>query len=238
MNMTLVPEDSRRSRIMTPSSLIYVVDDEPAVADVVCHYLQAAGEFNCRCFTTTEQLLAEFHADAVDCVVADLRMPGIGGCGLHQRLLQLDPLLSVVFISGYADVKTAVQVMERGAVTLLEKPFTSEQLVAAVRRGAQRTRHLRTQQADRREGEMRLRSLTSDERDVLDSIVAGVSNKIVCHKLSISPRTLDRRRRSILDKMRVSSPAQLIALVVRLRDEPQQPSQLAEDATEADRQAV
>lgn len=198
--------------------VVFIVDDVPEIVDLACCLLHAAGGFECRGFTLTEPLLEAFSPHTVDCIVADLKMPR-DGAELHRQIAVLDPLLSFVFISGYADVKTAVRLMEHGALTLVEKPFTSEELVSAVRKGAERTRQLRARQADRLEAAARLSTLTADEREVLDCMVSGVPNKSIAHSLSLSPRTVDRRRQDVLRKMNVSSIPELVAIVLRLKTE-------------------
>lgn len=198
--------------------LIYIIDDVPEIVDLGRRILEAAGGFSCRGFTDVDDLLAQFAPHMVDCVVADLKMPHDGG-ELHRQIAQQDPLLSFVFISGYADVRTAVRLMQQGAVTLVEKPFTSEELVTEVRKGAERTRQLRSRQADRLDAAARLASLSPDEREVLNCLVEGIPNKSIAQKLSLSPRTVDRRRQEVLQKMDVDSVVKLAGLVTRLQTE-------------------
>lgn len=198
--------------------LVFVVDDVPEIVDLACRMLQAAGGFDCRCFTSTEKLLEEFLPQQVDCVLSDLKMPR-DGAELQREIAVLDPLLSFVFISGHADVKTAVRLMEQGALTLVEKPFTAKELVSAVTRGAERTRQLRSRQSNQIEAAARLATLSPDEREVLECLVAGLPNKSIAHNLSLSSRTVDRRRQNILQKMQVDSVVELVAVVTRLRNE-------------------
>lgn len=204
---------------MSPSNyLVYVIDDVPEIVDLACRMLYAAGGFDCRCYTSTEKLLEEFLPQQVDCVLSDLKMPR-DGAELQRQIAILDPLLSFVFISGHADVKTAVRLMEQGALTLVEKPFTSKELISAVTKGAERTRQLRNRQSDRLAAAARLGTLSTEEREVLECMVSGLPNKSIAHNLSLSSRTVDRRRQNILQKMQVESVPELVAIVTRLRDE-------------------
>ncbi|MCA9247034.1 MAG: response regulator transcription factor [Planctomycetales bacterium] len=201
---------------MAINQLIYVVDDYPAIAEVAKRYLLAAGGFEVRTFTSARDLLHDFVPNTVDCVVADLKMPGLDGGELHLELAQQDPSLSFVFVTGFADVKTAVKLMEQGAFTLLEKPFSAEDLVVSVRRAVEQTSELRAKQSQREQAATLLSTLTEDERDVMECMVAGLPNKTIANKLALSSRTVDRRRHAVLTKMQVSSVPELAALVARL----------------------
>jgi two-component system response regulator FixJ len=205
---------------MQSKNLIYVVDDSPSVVDVSTLYLQSSESFSCRGFLGGEDLLEEFVPGNVDCVVADLVMPGISGDELLKRLIERDPFLSFVVVTGYADVKTAVRLMEQGALTLLEKPFTPDQLLAAVQKGVNRTVSLRDSRSSVVGTKTLLAALKEDELQVMNCILAGMPNKAIAHKLTVSSRTVDRRRKSVLEKMKVESVAELAGLVARIDTAP------------------
>jgi two-component system, LuxR family, response regulator FixJ len=193
--------------------LVFVVDDMSAVAAVTAERLAATGELICRWFTDPLDLLLELRPGMLDCLVADLAMPTMNGAELQERVIEIDPCVSVVFVTGRADITTTVRVMERGAITLLEKPCCGDRIVQAVREGVERTQARRALVKQRHDAESALRELTSDEQAVLECMVRGWPNKTIARELSLSARTVDRRRHDVLQKCGVSSVAELAVLV-------------------------
>lgn len=202
---------------MTERDCVFVVDDDPAICQVTRQILESAGEFDCQTFTSPAAALESLGTPRLGCVVTDWRMPLIDGTEFQQKLCSADASLSVVFMSGYADVPMAVQLMQQGAVTVIEKPFAPEALIDAVRRAVERTRARRGKEEEIVAIVARYEQLSCEERDVLECLIAGMSNKFICDRLSLSRRTLDRRRQSIFEMMGVSSRAELAALMQRSR---------------------
>ena len=161
----------------------------------------------------TAQILAACPLDSVGCLITDLRMPGTDGSELQRRLLAANSTLAVVVVTGHADVATAVRLMENGAVTLLEKPYDDSSLLRAVRQAIARSH--REHASRRRQSEVahRLSALTDEERRVLDCLLENKANKTIAFELGISLRTVDRRRRAVLDKMCAASVPELAAMV-------------------------
>ncbi len=202
---------------MHEPEIVWVVDDEEAVATFVAKVLAGIGEFDCRIFSSPAEFLEALRPGVVACVVSDLRMPQIDGAQLQQKLLEIDDTVSIVFLTGHADVPTAVELILKGAVTLLQKPFAPPDLVSAVRKAVRQCRDLRQQRAEIADTKRRMELLSEDEREVMECMVAGWSNKVIAHKLALSPRTLDRRRSSILQTMGVESVVELASMIERLR---------------------
>jgi len=194
-------------------TIVYVVDDSDLILDLVRKIFENSGEIEGSYYQSGIELLDQLLPGAVDCVVADLKMPDVDGEELFQRIQQWDPLVAMVIMTGFADVKTAVRLMEQGTFTLLEKPFTSEELVAAVKRAANHTRELRKSKASLAKATAMKQLLTNDEVEVLECIVSGLTNKEIANTLTLSPRTLDRRRQSILRKLNVGTVAEAVALI-------------------------
>jgi FixJ family two-component response regulator len=197
---------------MIDSYTIYVVDDDEAVLLSVQAMLNQHG-YLCRCYLTAEEFLRDAPRDQPGCVITDLQMPEISGVELQQRLLSDESPLSVVVVTGVADVPTTVALMERGAITLLEKPYNHDDLVHAVERGleASRTRWLEKQ--SRQSVVDRLATLSEDERRVMECMLTGQPNKAVAHRLELSMRTVDRRRQAVLEKMGVRTAPELALLL-------------------------
>ena len=204
---------------MDAGHTVWVVDDDCSVAKLAARLLEASGEFTCCVFTSPRALLAALTPGAAECVVSDVRMPDIDGAGLQRQLRKVDPTIPILFLTGHADVPTTVELMEQGAVTLLEKPYQPEKLVVAVRKAVSRCRQLRDRQKEILDTQARLARLSEDERQVLECMVAGLTNKAIAYKLALSSRTLDRRRQNILQTMSVESVVELAALLERVRSQ-------------------
>lgn len=198
---------------MNGRALVSVIDDDPQVCAITSRMLEATGEFVCQQYTSAERFLTEYDPDQVACVVTDLRMPTIDGAELQRRLKARDNAVAVIVVTAFADVKTAVKLMEEGANTIVPKPFDSDDLVDKVRKAVAQTEHLRKQQSESREVRERLKRLSPEERAVLDGMLQGLPNKTLSNRLAMSPRTLDRRRQNILRTMEVDSVAALAVLV-------------------------
>lgn len=201
---------------MSTSAIVCVVDDDPPVRQLACQILKGAG-YDVRDYPSAEAFFAAFDDGTVDCVVTDLRMPQMDGAQLLTRLREMGSGVSVIVLTGHADVRTAVKMMEDGALTIVEKPYAPPELAAAVRRAIERTQAQRTQRRSLTEAHQGLARLTDDERRVMDFMVAGLPNKAIAMRLDLSLRTVDRRRSSVLTKMGVGSVSELAAVVTRLK---------------------
>lgn len=197
---------------MSDSSQIYVVDDDEAVLRSVQAMLVQHG-YHCECYLSAEAFLQEAQRDLPGCVITDLQMPEVSGIELQRRLIAEQSPLSVVVVTGVADVPTTVALMERGAVTLLEKPYNHDDLVRAVERGVASSRERWLQKRNEQAVLDRLASLTHDERRVMECMLAGQPNKAVAHRLEMSMRTVDRRRQAVLEKMGVRTAPELALLL-------------------------
>jgi two-component system, LuxR family, response regulator FixJ len=198
-------------KAMTETS-IYVVDDDEAVLLSVQAMLIQHG-YQCRCYLTAAEFLREAPGDEPGCVITDLQMPEISGIELQQRLLADQSSLSVVVVTGVADVPTTVALMERGVVTLLEKPYNHDDLVRGVERALELSHERWLQKHNQQSVTDRLATLTEDERRVMECMLTGQPNKAVAHRLELSMRTVDRRRQAVLEKMRVRTAPELALLL-------------------------
>jgi len=197
---------------MTETIAVYVVDDDEAVLLSVQAMLSQHG-YLCHCYLSAEEFLRDAPSDHPGCVITDLQMPAINGVELQQRLLAAQSPLSVVVVTGVADVPTTVSLMERGAVTLLEKPYNHDDLVRAVERGLAVSRERWLQKRNEQSVVDRLATLTDDERRVMECMLTGQPNKAVAHRLELSMRTVDRRRQAVLEKMAVRTAPELALLL-------------------------
>lgn len=192
------------------NSLVYVVDDDPAVGRAVASAAQLLGS-GVQAFLSAEDFLKHYDDGQPGCLVLDLRMPGMSGLELQRTLADGDGP-PVVMISGHADVPIAVEVMARGAVSLLQKPFGLDELVAALRRALERDAARRLDRAQAAQVQERLSRLTPKEHEVLDLISDGKTNKQIADALYLSVRAVEDRRARLMKKLEVGSVAELIRL--------------------------
>lgn len=202
---------------MPEPPMIYVIDDEPAILRVIQTLLVSHG-YVVHCYGSAREFLEVIPPGATGCVITDLQMPGIAGAELQQQLIARFPGLAVIVVSGTADVATAVKVMENGAVTVVQKPFTPAALVQAVKRALLRQASAPRERIPESVVRLRLAELTDEERQVLKWMIQGAPNKRIVSELQLSARTVDRRRASVLNKMGVDSTPELAAMVANLVD--------------------
>ncbi len=206
---------------MTPPT-IFLIDDDPAVSRA----LEAVGELMnlpVRAFSSAEQFLETAPLNEPGCLILDIKLPGLSGLELLDRLRESACELPVIVISGHADVPQAVLAMQRGALTVLEKPFGLETLITQVRDALDRDQRLREQRRRRDEARQRLATLTDREREVLDLIVRGLSNKQIAADLNLTRRAIEDRRARLMRRLAVRSVPELLALVQRSEPEPSAP---------------
>ncbi len=197
---------------------VFVVDDDVHVLDSVKCLLQCVGH-DVTCYSTAKQFLDQVSPEQTGCLITDLSMPEIDGFELQTRLRDMKSLLSVIIVTGRADIGSTVRLMRNGAVTLLEKPYQAEKLIEAVddslTQSETRAGKYRSRMAARRQ----LALLDEDERDVISLAAEGLPNKAISHRLALSARTVDRRRQSAMLKLSISSPAGYTRLVSQAGDD-------------------
>jgi two-component system response regulator FixJ len=195
-------------------NLVHVVDDDEPVRDSIC-FLLASANIKALGYEAPGALLAAIGAGTKGCIVTDVRMPGMSGIQLIQALRERGVGIPVIVITGHADVPLAVEAMKVGAEDFIEKPFEDEVLIGAVERALQ-TGKARQDAAATRAGAQELVSrLTAREREVLDAIADGHSNKVIAAMLGISPRTVEVHRAHLFEKLEAASVSDLVKLKMR-----------------------
>lgn len=192
---------------------VYVVDDDEAVRDSV-QWLLEGQDFRVRTFESAEAFLARYDPREVACLIVDIRMDGMSGLELQDRLNERDSPLPLAFITGHGDVPLAVETMKKGAMDFIQKPFDQAQLMSLVERMLEqaRTTFQAHQQAASREALMA--KLTSREAQVLERIVAGRLNKQIADDLGISIKTVEAHRANIMEKLRANTVADLLKIAL------------------------
>jgi two-component system response regulator FixJ len=192
------------------SASIAVIDDDEAVLDSLRMLLAAEG-FAVETFERAGAFLERSAAAGYGCVVTDVRMPEMDGLELLQALSARGPLPPVIVITGHGEVPMAVEAMKRGARDFLEKPFAPAELIASIRTALTAAARPAAATTDP-EICGRLELLTPREREVLEQLVIGRSNKGIARELAISPRTVEIHRAWVMEKMRAESLSQLVRM--------------------------
>jgi FixJ family two-component response regulator len=204
----------------TPDAQIFLVDDNDAFRASTRWLLQGHG-YRVDAFSEPRHFLAYVDAGpprvSRSCVLLDIRMPEMSGLEVQDALRQRGCDLPIVFISGHGDVPLAVEVMRRGAIHFLEKPFNDDALIAALEDALQRAENVAQQGPGDEQATRRLARLTARERQVLDLVVKGKLNKVIADQLGISIKTVELHRSRVMQKMQATSIAQLVQIVVSAR---------------------
>lgn len=191
--------------------IIHVIDDDEGVRDSLCVLLETKG------YTTTahgscQDFLSNLSVADALCVVADMRMPEMGGLDLQKHLLEKSIDLPFIVITGHGDVPSAVQALKSGAVDFIEKPLKTDLFLAAISRAVE-SRRARLQMTEGvSSARQRIAALTPREHDVLRHLIAGHPNKIIAFELGISARTVENHRARLMVKMQADSLAELVRI--------------------------
>ena len=193
------------------SPLVLVVDDDPSVRKSLARVLGSVG-YLVEAFASAREFLARPPYPGPCCLVLDVRMPGLTGIQLQELLAATGRRMSIVFVTGHADVATSVKAMKAGAVDLLTKPVDAQELIAAIQRAVTKDVRDRATEARRAEIQRRVRLLTPRETEVFALVVTGMLNKLVATVLGISEKTVKVHRARVMEKMRAGSIAELVRL--------------------------
>lgn len=202
--------------ISRASTVICVVDDDAVVRESLKLLIEMQG-VKVLDYGNCQDYLADEQALDCACLVLDVRLPGISGLQLQERLRERPDIPPIIFISGHADVPTAVQAMRAGALDFLQKPFPEQILLDRIEQAIELSAEKRRNQLRRATLSARMGLLTARERDVLDCMLAGRSNKLIADELAISVKTVEQHRAKVMEKMRANSVAELVQAVEWLR---------------------
>ena len=201
---------------------VFVIDDDEAVRGSLQALLEAQG-YAVTAHASAEDFLAAYRSygksygrpyGRAACALVDLRMPGMDGLALLDRLAQDNVHLPVVVVTGHGDVPLAVKAMKAGAVDFIEKPYSNEAILGVVHQAIERGRREEVGDAALAETSARLAALTPRERDVLEQLVLGRPNKIIAHELRISPRSVEIHRANLMKKMQADSLSHLVRMAL------------------------
>ena len=192
---------------------VYVVDDDEAVRDSL-QWLLEGKDYRVRCFDSAESFLGRYDAREVACLIADIRMGGMTGLELQDRLVERRSPLPIVFITGHGDVPMAVNTMKKGAMDFIQKPFKEDELLALVERMLDSARDTFAEHQTAATRDALLSKLTSREAQVLERLVAGRLNKQIADDLGISIKTVEAHRANIMEKLNANTVADLLKIAL------------------------
>jgi two-component system, LuxR family, response regulator FixJ len=193
---------------------VYVIDDDEAMRDSLSFLLDSAN-FKVTLFETALAFLDALPSLEFGCVVSDVRMPGLDGIELLKRMKAGHSAFPIVIMTGHGDVPLAVEAMKLGAVDFLEKPFEDERLVGMIETAIHRAEPAARSEALTQDIATRIASLSPRERQVMDGLIAGLSNKLIARDYDISPRTIEVYRANVMTKMQANSLSELVRLAMR-----------------------
>ncbi len=192
---------------------VYVVDDDEAVRDSL-QWLLEGQDYRVRCFESAESFLSRYDPREVACLIADIRMNGMSGMELQDRLIERQSPLPIVFITGHGDIPMAVESMKKGALDFIQKPFNETQLIELVERMLETARELFSEYQQAANRDALLGKLTTRESQVLERIVAGRLNKQIADDLGIRIKTVEAHRANIMEKLGANTVADLLKIAL------------------------
>ena len=192
---------------------VYVVDDDEGVRDSL-QWLLEGKDYRVRCYDSAETFLSRYDPREVACLIVDIRMVGMTGLDLQDRLVERKSPLPIVFITGHGDVPMAVTTMKKGAMDFIQKPFQEAELVNLVERMLEQAKGAFAGHQQSASRDALLAKLTSREAQVLERIVAGRLNKQIADDLGISIKTVEAHRANIMEKLNANTVADLLKIAL------------------------
>lgn len=197
---------------------VYIVDDDPGVRDSLQYMIESVGH-RVEAFEHARGMLNRARTPMLGCLVADLRLPGMSGLDMFDRLREMGVTLPTIIITGHGDVSAAVRAMKAGAIDFIEKPFSDQSLLVRIDRAMQIDGSNRAAAGEVARVDERYQQLTPRERQVMWSVVAGRLNKQIATELELSHKTIEVHRAHVMSKMAAKSLADLVRMAVLLEQQ-------------------
>ena len=192
-------------------SLVFLIDDDASVRQGVANLLRSA-KYKNETFESASDFLTRPPHPGPSCVIVDVRMPGLNGINLQEALIQRHREEQLVFITGHGDISMCAQAMKAGAVDFLTKPFRPDELLQCVERALVRSAEQRLRSVERDEARRLLDLLTPREFEVMQLVITGMLNKLIAGELGAAEKTVKIHRHRVMQKLRVTSVADLVRL--------------------------
>ena len=201
------------------NALVFVVDDDPSLRKSLDRLIRSTG-LAVETFAAAQKFVKRHCHNGPSCLVLDVKMPGLSGLELQEKLLSQNNEIPIIFITGYGDIPMTVKAIKKGAVDFLSKPFDDKDLLAAVHEALQRDSKARTIREEQEGVNQRLKSLTPREYEILTYVITGMLNKQIAYTLNISEKTVKVHRGRVMEKMVVDSVAELVRLTEKVNIKP------------------
>ncbi len=195
-------------------SCVHVIDDDAAVRDSLRLLIESVG-LRAKAYESAAEFLETCAPDAAGCILLDVRMPGMSGLELQERLNSRGATMPIILITGHGDVSMAVRAMKAGALDFIEKPFSDQVLLDRVHLALEKDARQRAQQVIETEIEQRFALLSPRERTVMSMVVSGMSNKAIAADLGLSQKTVEVHRAHVMSKVNADSLAELVQMAIR-----------------------
>ena len=195
--------------------IVFIVDDDDSVRKALTRLIKSV-DLNAEAFASAHDFLKRESHNGPACLILDMRMPGLSGLDLQDELVAAGRTLPIIFISAHGSIPISVRAMKAGAVDFIEKPFEDQTLLDAINQSLKKDRLAKLEQAELREIQQRVDSLTPREREVFAHVVSGELNKQIAFKLGTTERTIKAHRARVMKKMQAKSLADLIRLAERV----------------------
>jgi len=189
---------------------VYIIDDEQDVREGLQMLLKSIG-LTVETFSSANDFLDQYQLEWPGCILVDIRMPGMSGIELQKKLNAMGAPIPVIVISGHADVPTAVRVIQEGAVDLLEKPISEQQLLDKVQSALNNESELRQGYIEKKKIQSCYDKLTPREKEIMGEVTVGKMNKVIAYELDITTRTVELHRAHVMEKMQARSLADLVS---------------------------
>ena len=202
--------------VMQQEATVFVVDDDPAIRKSLRWLIESVG-LKVETFELASEFLQSYLPDSPGCLVVDVRIPGMSGLELQEKLRERGYDIPVIIVSGYGDVPMAVRAMKAGAVDFLEKPVSDQGLLDYIQKGIERDIESKQNRLLNKELVERKCSLTRREHEVMEHVVSGLSSREIADLLNVSCKTVEAHRAKIMKKMKVKSVPKLIQMDLQIK---------------------
>ncbi|MGD9105730.1 MAG: response regulator transcription factor [Desulfobacterales bacterium] len=202
---------------MTPGeATVFVVDDDTSIRTALKRLIKSLG-FKVKTFDSAQAFLKNGPHDGPACLVLDVRMPEMSGIELQEQLTNTGLGMPIIFITGHGNIPMSVNAMKAGAVDFIEKPFEDQKLIDAINTAIKKNKKFKTEQAEIKDLQQRVDSLTPREHEVFILVVSGMLNKQIAFDLGMSEKTVKVHRARVMDKMKAKSLADLVRMAERVK---------------------
>lgn len=199
------------------SNCIAIIDDDELVSDSLTELLDSVGYQSSK-FTTAIEFLNNFNQQEIECILLDVRMPGMSGIELQHKLNAMNVKTPIIIMTGHGDIPMAVQAMKDGAFEFMQKPFRDQELLDVISKALVKNAENILHDNKYREIQHKIQQLTAREKQVIDCVLEGKANKIIASELGVSARTVEIHRSHAMQKIDVSSVAELVKIMMSLND--------------------